>query len=162
MGCDARFEPEEQSQVNEELLRRVIKRIERDQNWDQDFWGIITDDKVADKLDVEDLQLASGFKYLRLGDAELQTQQDICGTAFCMAGQTVLEAGETLLMDRDTLEASNCLTSEGEFRSVYERAKQLLGITYDQAAVIFSGPAGDCGFEGYKRLVANTTGVTLD
>lgn len=157
MGCDDHYEQEPQPQVNEELFRRVMKRIERDQNWDQQYWGAVTVE-LADKLEVSPVQAFAGRHWLELKDSQVE----LCRTKFCVAGHTVLEAGDTMLVDMEDLEGSWCLTVEGNLETVEQRATKLLGLDNDQAAELFAPNAGNNGLEAYKEFVTEVTGVTFE
>lgn len=163
-------------ELNVNLIQRVMKRIERDQTmWDQNNWGQMEEDappwyqgaeteevSFPDR-DCEEDCCPSWFLAASVSDATLiQIPADACGTTFCFAGHTVLEAGDTVLMDLDRGDAEFCRTPEGEIRTIEERAQELLGLTEDQALVVFGGGAGDEGLDEYKLLFNRETGVNFD
>ena len=148
---------EQQPELNVELLKRVIKRIERDQNWDQQYWGTVTD-QVANKLEVSTVEAFLGRRWLELKDSDVE----VCRTRFCVAGHTVLEAGDTMLLDMEELEANYCLSVEGNLQTINERARRLLGLTDDQADELFAPHVGNDSLEAYKERVTRLTGVTFE
>lgn len=147
--------------ANEELLRRVVKRIERDQNWDQDYWGSV-DEFVADNLEVSPVVSKDGHQnWLEVKDSSI-TEENLCRTAFCLAGHTILEAGDVLLVSRDGLDATFCLDDTGAFRTIEQRARELLELTEEEADYLFMPTAGGGDLDMFKQEITEVTGVELD
>lgn len=148
--------------VNEELLRRVIKRIERDKNWHQGYWGAIEEETFADKLSVSPVQSNDGqHRWLELKDVDLG-EKEICGTQFCLAGHTILEAGDVMLVDKNELEANFCIDDTGAFRTIEQRATELLGLDDYQADLLFAPSAGNYNIDLFKQEITDLTGVEFD
>ena len=164
-------------ELNVDLIQRVMKRIERDQAmWDQNNWGQVEEDaplwyqhvpteevEFPNRVCEDDCCCSTTFTAASVSDATLiQIPGDACGTTFCFAGHTVLEAGDSVLMNMDRGDAEFCRTPEGEILSIDKRAQQLLGLREDQAMIVFGGSAGDKGLEEYKALFNLETGVSFD
>lgn len=162
---------------NEELIRTVIKRIERDlEMWDQDTWGRLdansplwrgmSVETVRVPREAEDEGMFGGVEEeLRpLSDIDLATygpQPASCGTTFCFAGHTVLEAGDTMLVSNEDFQARLCRTQDGEVRHIFHRAAELLGLdTAVEAPQLFSGGIGD--LDDLKQAIHEVTGVTFE
>ena len=139
---------------NEELIRTVIKRIERDlEMWDQDSWGNVAEEgsfwdhpveivKVPQEAADEGMFLDE-VEVRPISDLDLSQPQILsCGTSFCFAGHTVLEAGDTMLVNHCG-QVSLCRTPEGQVRHVFHRAMELLGLDEDRAAELFSAGIED-------------------
>ena len=158
---------------NEELIRTVIKRIERDiEMWDQSSWGavnahsLITSGIVPETVKVPAEAKNEGLFHDELtgypvGDMNLGLLQDFpvtCNTSFCFAGHTVLEAGDVMLVHEDG-GASLCRTPDGKVRHIHHRAMELLGLTEEQAGELFS--AGIEDLDELKRAIAYHAEVDL-
>jgi len=157
--------------VNEQLLRNVIKRIEReaaDDGWNQDVWGHL--DLKADQASPGDAGLerkeftnhfGTPFSAYTLSDMTSVS----CGTSFCLAGHTILEAGESLIFssDEDDAEVYShlCLTQDGEIKHIQTRAAELLGVP-EFANIFEPGYRGPEGLKAFKSVVERETGVKLD
>jgi hypothetical protein len=164
MGCDDNYEPAEPTpELNVDLLKRVVKRIERDQEmWDQEFWGIMPEHLTID-LGLTEYQMPGWSRSLAFEINDLLlSEKDLCGTKFCFAGHAVLEAGDAILIQYQDQEANFCLDSEGNVHSIEKRAKELLGLTEDQARYMFAPGAGAGDVATYKRNVTDVTGVEFD
>lgn len=153
---------------NEELIRTVIKRIERDLvMWDQDSWGSVVEegsfwDRPTEIVAVpreaaDEGMLLDEVEVRPISDLDLSQPQILsCGTSFCFAGHTVLEAGDAMLVNHAG-EVSLCRTPEGQVRHVFHRAMELLGLDEDQAGQLFSAGIND--FEDLKGAIACETGI---
>ena len=160
---------------NEELIRTVIKRIERDiEMWDQDTWGRVDSGNqfwnsnlpgdVVVKVPAEaqdEGMFAEEITVTPISDIDLSQQPQFmaCGTTFCFAGHTVLESGDTMLVSVDSGLASLCRTPDGQVRHIYHRAMELLGLTEEQAGEMFSADIED--LDELKRAIAYHTEVDL-
>jgi len=164
MGCDNNYEQEEPApELNVDLLRRVMKRIERDQEmWNQESWGYLPEHHTID-LGITEFESPIGGRSLGIEVNDiLLSEKDLCGTTFCCAGHTVLEAGDAILIHYQDLEANFCLDSEGNTHFIEQRAKELLGLTEDQARYMFAPGAGGGDVAAYKRNITDVTGVEFD
>lgn len=159
---------------NEELIRTVIKRIERDMEmWNQHSWGAVNPHRlVMSGIKPETVKVPAEarneglygeeFVGFPVGDKDLGLLQDFpvtCNTSFCFAGHTVLEAGDTMLVAEDG-RASLCRTPEGKVRHIYYRAAELLGLDIAQGDELFS--AGITEFRDLKDMITAETGVTFE
>lgn len=161
---------------NEELIRTVIKRIERDiETWDQSTWGRLDADSPFWSIDkaLESVRVPKEAEDEGMWDDELKnvsplTDIDLatygpqlasCGTTFCFAGHTVLEVGDAMLVSTVDFQARLCRTQEGEIRHIYHRAKELLGLTEEQAGDMFS--AGIEDLNDLKRVIEDHTGIVV-
>lgn len=148
--------------VNQELMRSVVARIEADiAKWGQDSWAYIDDEHVA--------ELPTSTATDRIGEYPyIDAENAPCSTKFCLAGHTVLEAGDKIILYADDDDGEywrdivDCLTPEGRIVTIDHRAQQLLGITGRMADAIFDGEAGGRGIEAFKELITQVTGVTFD
>jgi hypothetical protein len=142
------------TEVNADLLRRVVKRIERDlDTWDQRYW--------ANRASMTDME----WEREEISDAEetfVDQYSAPCGTTFCLAGHTIMEAGEKVRFKFGFDEASTCLTAEGERVPIPQRAKELLGLSQVQADILFGSRAGGDDFDYMKQIITRLTGVKLD
>jgi hypothetical protein len=153
---------------NANLIRKVAKRIQNHLNqWDQSTWAGITEENDEDFEAAKQRLINSLFRRVE-GDGVFHLISDaivpegVCGTKFCFAGHAVLEAGDAIVFDPEDLDYTDTVrTSEGEYRVLEERAKELLGLTSEQTKFLFDGEAGGGNWEAYKRLVTATTGVDL-
>lgn len=158
---------------NEELIRTVIKRIERDiKMWNQDTWAVIGDDESFWYRPIETVavpkEAQDGGMFLDetevtpISDIELSQQPQFmtCGTTFCFAGHTVLEAGDTMLVSVGSRQAQLCRTQDGEVRHIFHRAKELLGLEEEQASELFSAGIGD--LDDLKQAITDVTRVTFE
>jgi hypothetical protein len=154
--------------VNAERIRRVAKRIQNNlKKWDQSTWGgVVAEDPDAFEaarakmLEIPRGQDGYGEAVLLFSDGLVP--EGICGTGFCFAGHTVLDAGDAILIDPDDVTYSNdVLTAEGDYLALEHRAQMLLGLDMRQASRLFDGEAGHGNWEAYKRLVTEVTGVDL-
>jgi hypothetical protein len=149
--------------VNEGLLKRVVRRIGAQRaRWDQKSWARVLDDVPEDQLEVmvvtdPDEGPDAVHTYLAITPGTT-----LCGTKFCFAGHTVLEAGDKILLEHGAREADMCVDSEGRTHVIEERAQALLGLDHDQAYTLFDGTAGEGNWHAYKGLIEEQTGVTLD
>lgn len=158
---------------NEELIRKVIGHIEVNNRWDQAVWGSVTEDMLEDEENEDGyyqvrpdvFESVPGYVYdyedcvlIELGTV----MEGSCSTRFCFAGHTVLQAGDKILLTRDTGEASGCIDTNGIVHSIEMRAQDLLGLSHRQAAILFEGDAGDKDLTKYKKLVTEVTGVTFE
>lgn len=153
---------------NEELIRTVIKRIERDlEMWDQDSWGnVVEEGRFWDRpVEIVKVPQEAADEGMFLDETEVRPITDLdlsqpqilsCGTSFCFAGHAVLEAGDTMLVN--ALGVVNlCRTPDGQVRHVFHRAMELLGLDEAQAGQLFS--AGIDDFEDLKGAIAYETGI---
>lgn len=162
---------------NEELIRTVIKRIERDlEMWDQGTWGRLEADspfwninkasemvKAPKEAEDEGMwgdQLSSVSPLTDIDLATYGPQLASCGTTFCFAGHTVLEAGDAMLVSTEDFQARLCRTQDGEVRHIYHRAKELLGLEEYEASELFS--AGIEDIDDLKNAIHEVTGVTFE
>lgn len=150
-------------ELNVDLIQRVMKRIERDEeNWDQQSWASVHKGSLQGSPTIE----VDGDQWSALDDVVLLSG-DACGTTFCFAGHTVLEAGETILVDKYEFESDNpleveyCLDRDGNLHSIENRAQELLGLTPIQARALFDGEAGNRNLDRYKEHVTAMTEVTF-
>lgn len=157
------------TELNEDLLRRVVKRIERDEeNWDQSNWAF-THPMTLDRLPPAVKTRVPGWSVMALVRELNDDMATECGTTCCVAGHTVLEAGEKLLVGPSG-HTTFCRTVDGEIKSVPDRARELLGLDIAQSLAIFDGEAaeelGDWGPMRYsvarmKNLIQQVTGVDV-
>ena len=153
---------------NANMIRRVAQRIQNHlDKWDQQTWAGITEENDED-YEAALVKLREAlFHFTQGGEdsfliSDAIAPEGVCGTKFCFAGHTVLEAGDAIIMDpEDPSYADMVRTMEGNYRSLEERAQELLGLAPDQAGRLFDGEAGRGSWEAYKRLVTNVTGVDL-
>lgn len=153
---------------NADFIRRVVKRIQaKPGRWDQSTWAGITEENDEDFEAAKQRLLNALFRRVEadgvhhlLSDAIVP--EGVCGTKFCFAGHAVLEAGDAVVFDPEDLDYTDLVrTSEGEYRVLEERARELLGLTSSQARFLFDGEAGGGSWEDYKRLITAQTGVDL-
>src|SRR5215510_14871993 len=134
---------EQELQVNEQLLKNVIKRIEREVeegSWDQDHWAQL----YQHPTEMDGPKLREGnYVYLVVRDENANQ----CGTSFCMAGHTVLEAGDAILFE--DYYSNLCVTPDGKKHTINTRAAQLLGLPVDTE--IFD--TGWHDLDEYKEMV---------
>jgi hypothetical protein len=148
---------------NTKLIRKVLKRIEKDQRrWNQSTWAGVTNEEKEEDFKKKAPLLQDGPygpAYL-INDALVP--DGICGTSFCFAGHTVLAAGDTIFIDPEDLTYSDvCRDKDGNVWNIERRARDLLGITGRESDALFSGEAGGGNWEAYKGIVERVTGVTL-
>lgn len=67
---------------------------------------------------------------------EVWAQRSACGTAACLAGRVVLQAGAEIMWDSNFL-VSLCVTPSGERRHISQYARELLGIGQFEAEALF-------------------------
>lgn len=153
---------------NADLIRRVVQRIQAKPSlWDQSTWAGIVEENDEDYeaakqrlLDVLFRRIEVDGVYHLLSDEIVP--EGVCGTKFCFAGHAVLEVGDAIVFDPDDLNYTDLVrTPEGKYRTLEERAKELLGLTNTQATFLFDGEAGGGSWEDYKRLITAQTGVDL-
>ncbi len=153
---------------NANMIRRVAQRIQTHLNqWNQKVWAGIEEENDEDYEAAKQKLIDALFR--RTDDDEVRyllsdaiVPEGVCGTKFCFAGHTVLEAGDAIVFDLEDLDYTDMVrTPEGEYRTLEERARELLGLTTDQATRLFDGEAGNGNWEVYKRLVTAQTGVDL-
>lgn len=155
---------------NEEMIRIVIKRIERDlEMWNQDNWGhVFAEEPAWRDAPVETVDIPNEAKDEGMWDDWHRSVSPFtdgmvtsCGTTFCFAGHTVLEAGDTMLVSTHDYQARLCRTPDGQVRHIMYRAAELLGLEdEDQAGMLFS--AGIEDIEDLKRVITQETGVTFE
>lgn len=150
--------------LNVDLLKRVVKRIDGDRKkWDQGTWGRVEyDAPVRARLEVEEIRDTESAiddgTYARLDDMVL-VSGNACGTAFCLAGHTVLEAGDTMYFESDGT-ANWCRNPDtGEFKTIEDRAAVLLGFSEEQTN-LFDPSWND--FDEFKDDITRYTGVTFE
>lgn len=66
-----------------------------------------------------------------------ESETSPCGTAYCVAGQTVHSLGHQLVWNPGTNNASFCRV-DGKLRTIQSAAAHALGITYDDAIRLFN------------------------
>jgi hypothetical protein len=153
--------------VNEELLQRVVKRLRaKPEQWDQDGWVILSEDDVCE---VFTRGRPYGDRNVIIGDFALM--EGFCGTKACLAGHTVLEAGdEIMIWDSDPETGTfECIDDKGNVHNIEIRAQELLGLTRDQADVLFA-PHSDSlrvpdisrDLDQFITTISVVTGVTFD
>lgn len=163
------FSPPPNGQMNVEAIRLLIEWAEADEemrqrrfagwgNWDQGHWSLVTTDSanVARLAHVDESQAVEIVDDLRKNGA--------CGTAYCMAGQTVVQAGYDLVFENSPLfrydgawgvNADVCEPVEhnGQFNQlglpvfvavgseepICDVAEKILGLTSDEADRFFNG-----------------------
>lgn len=148
---------------NEEMIRIVVKRIERDVSlWDQADWAslFIKDDERD--IYAEELLPRVEMPYEDAMYGLNDFTEVSCGTAMCLAGHTVLEAGDTILFEPNENIAWACLDDNGRQRRIRLRAQQLLDLTDEQASILFDGRAGGGAIDDFKVLITKVTGVTFE
>jgi hypothetical protein len=153
---------------NANMIRRVAQRIQNHLNqWNQEIWAGVREDNDEDYEAAKQKLIDALFR--RVDDDETHyllsdaiVPEGVCGTKFCFAGHTVLEAGDAIVFDLEDLDYTDRVrTPEGEYRMLEERARELLGLTDTQTRFLFDGEAGHGNWEEYKRLVTAQTGVDL-
>ena len=154
---------------NANMIRRVVQRIQNHlDKWNQQTWAGVSADGNEEDYEAAVARLREVlFHFTQGGDDHLLfsdaiVPEGVCGTKFCFAGHAVLEAGDAILFDLDDLGYADMVrTPDGQYVMLEERAQELLGITRDQASLLFAGEAGAGNWGAYKRLVTNVTGVDL-
>jgi hypothetical protein len=141
-----------------ERLRRVISfaiidhesALDLPFHWDQGTWG-----RLNGSLLDEDVEASTGQKEDE-GLVDYIPIPITCATACCLAGNTVLTEGEKFILpvntayvtaaeavrelrEDDALEVSMCVSKEGVVSNISARARELLGITDQQAEYLFGG-----------------------
>lgn len=152
---------------NEKLIREVINNIELYNRWDQRSWGELGENHFDEFGEVIQESLEPVPAYARDEYGNLVLTQELvregsCNTSFCFAGHTVLTAGDKILINTESGEAWNCVDQNGVDHNIEIRARELLGLTREQAVQLFDGEAGERDFGAYKRLVTRVTGVTFE
>lgn len=152
---------------NEKLIREVINNIELYNRWDQRSWGTLQDNHFDDdgyviRETLEPVPAYARDEYGNLVLTQELVREGSCNTSFCFAGHTVLTAGDKILINTETGEAWNCVDPQGTDHNIEIRARELLGLTREQAVKLFDGEAGGRDFGAYKRLVTRVTGVTFE
>ena len=152
---------------NEELIREVISNIELYNRWDQISWGRLLGNHIDNNGNVIRESLEPVPAYARDEDGNLVLTQELvregsCNTSFCFAGHTVLTAGDKVLISVESGEAWNCVDLQGQDHNIEIRARELLGLSREQASRLFDGDAGDKDLGRFKDLVTRVTGVTFE
>lgn len=75
-----------------------------------------------------------------------------CGSAYCQAGQAVVQAGYTMKFGGAEVHTATCVDPHGERHLISDVAQELLGLTGDEASAYFEGD-NDLGM---LRYLANT------
>lgn len=154
--------------ANAELIRKVIKHIEEHNRWDQRVWGAVHQDQIDDNDEVlpetweglTESETRFGDTYYAV-DARL-VLEGACNTRFCMAGHTVLQAGDKIMLNAQDGHAEYCKDKDGNTHNIQARARELLGLDSRASDILFDGVAGNKDLEEYKRLVTRVTGVTFE
>lgn len=115
--------------TNIELLKQAVKwaRYEHDTGgtgWDQEQWFLAGPDRKK----IEDVDF--------YGEAFV-TVEPSCGTAYCVAGWVVQDAGLPIVMREGSTGGSHCLM-DGKITPIAEAAMKLLDINYGQSNSLFS------------------------
>ena len=153
---------------NDELIKKVVKHIETHNRWDQQTWGAIGDDAFDSYTDEVRPEVWDGVPMYRYDEQEHAlislgvVMEGACDTRFCFAGHTVLQAGDKILINTIDGGGAFCIDEEDQIHPIEERARELLGLSKEQANALFDGDAGDKDLKRYKRLVTRVTGVTFD
>jgi hypothetical protein len=122
---------------NMRLLNRVVDRIQKGDDWDQEAWAKPTD------VDLDDLPRADEVSMALPGTWARHTVRvmdpNVCGTAFCVAGHAVNMTHQALFLiepNRDM--ADNFFDMKtGEVFGVEHRAAEILGLDEDEAMRLF-------------------------
>ena len=153
-------------ELNVDLIQRVMKRIEQDPTqWDQADWGRVHyESDLWKHLEIDFVKLGDFDRRMALLNEGVlvANSANLCGTAFCFAGHTILEAGDTMLVDTEEDMATYCRTPDGRVLTIDDRAQELLGLDADQALTLFGGSAGNGDLNEYKDLFNLETGVNFD
>lgn len=129
--------------VNIELLDKVMDHIEHNQElWEQSTWAGL----VVNGYSSEDL---------RRFVAE-DPDNPACGTALCFAGHACNASGWHPLFDITgfwfSAHTGTCKNKAGEMAPIEDKAKELLGISWDTAEKLF---AGENSLETLRNMVAH-------
>lgn len=130
-------------QVNIPLLRKQVETVEREaalprhkRGWVQSMW--IT---VRNAVGVRDKRSVPGYT----GDERVYIGRlsPQCGTAGCLAGNTVMDAGYDTFMFVEMSDgravAATIIDEDGDEISVVNKACELLGLTPAQGDALFEG-----------------------
>lgn len=99
------LEPSTMSRINVPLLRKTLEHITaHPTEWNQEYWGRTFNNE----------------------------RDEVCGTAYCLAGHAVVMTGHTLTFSNG---GYSHFTDQGE--EIGEVAERELGLTYDEAYELF-------------------------
>lgn len=125
--------------ANNERLDEVLVKIEGDlEHWNQDSYGHFIDrNEVAKSVGLE------YFSWINVTDeivAAVEEKWNACDTAFCFAGHAVLEYTDSKPSVRDLMFGWTYVDQKDpNSGTVHLKAKEVLGLTGDQAEVLFDG-----------------------
>jgi|SRR5262245_35737847 len=125
------------TEVNTEFLKLVVKELESDlSRWNQAAWcdPVRFEWQHGRRIKVED-----------------------CGTTYCLAGMAVHQAGYSIDVEDVVYDGEGNMMG-----SVRHVATNLLGLDSTQSNILFNSRSGYRGFESFKELITNQTGVTFD
>lgn len=170
----ALFQPIDRGRtLNVEAITTLIDWAEADEerrktqyaswgDWRQSLWGLAKTDSANVKALFETDADKAGEEIADMG------KNGVCGTAYCMAGQAVVQGGYALDFKEDTpdmwdgdtvgVSAENCVWQEptneinrwgrpvmrevGEPRDISDVAREILGITDEESNRFFDGSNG--------------------
>jgi hypothetical protein len=148
-----------------ELLKLAVKAIEAEpEKWNQNFWGMGRP-KPGATVTVE-MQSIFTNELINRKYSILDLENETCGTTMCLAGHVVTQAGFPLLLRAegwehadDRAETGRCLV-DGKSVHISEKAKELLGLTDGQAAIMFA--AANVSLPEFKEKLTEVTGVEFE
>ena len=73
----------------------------------------------------------------RLTPGMYVAKDDVCDTAYCFAGHAVVRNGDTIIWGDDTVATYMCRQPDGRARYISNRARDVLGLTAEQAQSLF-------------------------
>lgn len=130
-----------------DLLQRSLKWVKTEHErtvpeWHQGFWvvGLESTGEVVrlplrgEPLPIDEFRRSRGWQVMRAG----------CGTAYCVAGHVVAEAGDRFVSrvrghESGLGRSGYCMAEDaGEVTTVGMRAAELLGVNDDEAEALFS------------------------
>lgn len=161
---------EHDKNVEEGVERYDLSRWAGWGHWNQGSWADRDLNRTLDGDGIDELEMKAAVDSLRTTYGDwLGVKPNVCGTAFCMAGQAVVQNdGYRLLYDTGGFQADNCVAIEptGEVdrkgravmrdvpnvqpRAIWRVAQEQLGLTYDEQSHMFGG---DNTIEYLKGLV---------
>jgi hypothetical protein len=121
------------------LMRKIIEHIETaPETWKQSSWAYVEDPlglpEASNEVDREVYESWGYEDTVRVADPNL------CGTALCIAGHAVNMDTKVVFLVDDTGSASLAQeVATGEVFDIETRARELLGLTANEASMLFDG-----------------------
>lgn len=121
--------------------------------WNQATWGYLTDSVLADAHVVDSFSSTYWSDQIVTVDglADLVMADNACGTAMCFAGHTVVLTDQPVLVNRESGLFEGVVVDKDTSMSVGIAAKELLGLTHEQADALFDG---DNTIEDIRAIIA--------